>query len=184
MGETSGVIKGDKFMVFEVQNQMYSPRYKSKVGYLVRVKGFLEVKDVYKDTSKVCITQSFDAIMIGDAIKPYKRFPHHIEVVKSEANAKGYIIGIMDNKYAAGEGDIVYFDIGKKDGVEIGNIVEIYEPGRQVYDSDKGIKENIPPLFVGKAVILSVQEKTSVGLVFRSYHEIYNHYGIRLVTEY
>ncbi len=184
MGESAGVISGDKFTVFEVQSPVYSPRYKRKIGYLVRVKGFLEVKEVYKDISKALIIQSFDAIMIGDSINPYERFPHHIEVKKSEANAKGYIIGIMDNKDAAGEGDIVYCDIGKKDGVEIGNVVEIYEPAREVYDPTKGIKEHIPPLLVGKAVMLSTQEGTSVGLIFRSYREIYKDYGVRLVSEY
>ena len=184
MGETAGTIKGDKFVVFEMQDPVYSPRYQRQIGYQVRVKGFLQVVEVYKDTSKVLVTQSFDAIMVGDSIKPFEAFPKHIKIKKAEANVEGYIIGTIDERDAVGEGDVVYLDIGKKDGVEIGNVVEIYRPAREVYDPVKNVKETIPPLLVGKAVILSTQEYTSVALIFKSFFEIYRKYGVRLVAEY
>ncbi len=184
MGESAGTIRGDKFVVFEMQDPVYSPRYQKDIGYQVRVKGFLKVVDVYKDTSKVLVTQSFDAIMIGDSIKPFEPFPKHIRIKKAEANANGYVIGTIDEREAVGEGDIIYMDIGKKDGVEIGNVVEIYRPARKVYDPVKKKEELIPPMMVGKAVVLGTQEYTSVGLIFKSYFEIYRKYGVRLVAEY
>ena len=184
MGESAGIINGDKFVVFEMLNPVSSPRYGKKVGYLVRVKGFLKVVDVYKDTSKVYVTQSFGAIMIGDSIRPFEQFPHHIEITKSQANVNGYIIGTIDNRNAVGEGDVIYLDIGKNDNVEIGNIVEIYKPARVVYDPVKDMKEHIPPLLVGKAVILSTQELTSVALIVQSYREIYKDYRVRITSEY
>ncbi|GEM_PF-5705571 len=184
MGESAGIIPGDKFVVFEMQEPVFSPRYRRKIGYLVRIKGVLEVKEVFKDTAKVYVTKSYDAIMIGDSIKPFEKFPHHIEIKKSEANVDGYIIATIDNRNAVGEGDVVYLDIGKRDNVEIGNVVEIYQPARKVYDPIKSRYEHIPPLLVGKAIILSVQDRTSVALIFRSYKEIYRNYKVRMVAQY
>ena len=88
----------------------------------------------------------------------------------------------MDNRYSVGENDIIYINVGKHDGLEVGNVIEIYINERKIYDRSKSKYETIPPFLLGKAIIIDAQERTSTALITNSIKEIFSGSSIRTVV--
>ena len=179
LGESDGIIPGDMFEDFEQIKPIKDKNSNEILGYLVRSKGLLKVTNVFKDTSKVEIMTSYDAIKVGDSIRPFEKFSKKIFRKPDTSNATGYIIALSDNRYSVGENDIIYINIGKHDGLKIGNTVDIFIKGKKIYDKSKDRYDSIPPFLIGKAIIIDVQEKTATALITNSVKEIYAGYGVR-----
>ena len=72
----------------------------------------------------------------------------------------------------SGKGDIVYLDLGKKDNVVPGNLLTVTTVPKSTFDPDSGKKLDLPGARIGKVILLSVNEGTSVALVCESKRQI------------
>jgi len=104
-------------------------------------------------------------------------------IPRSPDNAvNGSIISVVDGLSQIGQYQIVVLDLGKSSGVEIGNVLGVYQSGNVVTDNVKNKKGNIftdsglvnylgKPKAKGKKVHMP-EEYTGVLMVFRTYDQI------------
>jgi len=172
LGENSGVAVGDKFIIFDASQKVYHPITGSKLGYKTKLLGELAVKEVSRDVSTAEITESYDAISRGNKIKPIEPVTKEITLQPTTTELDGYIVDSKRPVGLFGEDDVVYLDLGRREGVVPGNIFIAYRPAKKVSDPLTGRTLLLPPEIVAKLVVITVQEDISTALVTKSRKEL------------
>ncbi|KUG24254.1 hypothetical protein ASZ90_005974 [hydrocarbon metagenome] len=119
---------GDKFYVINSSKSIKHPITREKMGYVITIKGIVEVLKVNNKETIAKITKSFREINAGDRLDSY----YDIEPSLTEGNFRtpdidGTIVATSNNVALQSMLDIIYIDKGCKDGIEIGDIFKILE---------------------------------------------------------
>jgi len=162
-------------------------RYLRSLGTPYVDVGRVKVTQVTQQGAVAQVTFACGAIYPGDFALPYKprEIPQYTPTKDFDrfapANGKkhGGIVAGRNNPAVFEKGSIAYINLGASDGVQAGQVFRIYhaEPlimGGLLYYPEK------PRESVGEMVILSTQEKSSVGIVVRSLRDINVAEGVEL----
>jgi len=171
IGSSAGVKPGDLFSVFRIESEIRHPKTRKKIGYKILNLGEIKITKLTESASEAEVVNSYQEMKAGDYIRPYlPPLSAEIPVIKSSQKLEGYIVANKRGTPRFGQGDIVYIDLGKADGLEPGNLFEIYLPGKVV--KEKGGKKVLPDKVIGKLVVLDVHPHTSTALVTESLQEL------------
>ena len=133
-GRLAGVQPGAVYYILRPMGEVRHPFKKGKLGYFVRELGMLRVFEVQEYTATAEITVSCDSVELGDILKPYET---QVSPAPREARplnrygegargTKGQIVmSPMLREYVA-TNDVVYIDMGTRDGVRPGDYFTIY----------------------------------------------------------
>lgn len=175
---------GDKFTIFAIGAEVKHPVAEEPVGFLTDTLGILKVIKIEKDGTIIAkIEKSYKEILKGARLKFYEPPVGEVALKKSEKAIEGFIIASLEGKVGAAESDIVYIDKGKNNGLEQGNIMDIYRPTTTVKDPMSNEEEKtiiFPPEELGKLVIIRVEDNTSTVFIIKSKDVIYK--GDRVKT--
>jgi hypothetical protein len=163
----------------------------------------IQIQVVNADSSIAEILHACEPVLAGDLAIPltartaplYKTAPPVDRFAPSSGKSTGVIAAFKDFREAAGGGDILYLNIGKKQGTQPGNYVRIFrtyltasqkiiQDGTKNYLTDIGGTpvgrklspeeiDTLPRTVVGEAMILSVGEENSTGIITYSWQDIY-----------
>lgn len=165
--------EGDMYSIFKVDKKINHPVFERVLGYKIIVLGFAEITGFSNDVATARITKSFDAITRGDLLKPKEDIPNAVTLKPTEISIDGYITASKGERTTFGERDIVYIDLGKKDGMERGNSFIVYKEGETVMDSSDDEKSyKLPSITIGRLLILSAKEGSSVAIIIKSIEEM------------
>jgi len=143
---------------------------------LTDIIGALEVIKVEKDgVITARIEKSYKEIAKGARLKSYEPPIKEVTVKKTEKTVDGLVIASIENKVGLAESDIVYLDKGKNNGVDVGNIMDIFRPFIKVDDPMSKDKKSItlPPIDLGRLIIIRVEDDTSAAFITKSRQVIY-----------
>ncbi len=79
--------------------------------------------------------------------------------------------------------DVVYLDRGALDGLEVGNPLEVYRPGRPVKDEERQVEVEVPDWVIARLLVVAAREDSSVALVTHSTQELERGDLFRTATE-
>lgn len=159
---------GDRFTIFFVGREVRHPADSRVVGFIIDVLGALEVIDIGKDVVTARIDVSYKEIPLGARLKSFEAPVREVEVKRREIPLYGITLDSMEDKVLLAQDDVVYIDKGRNNGVEVGNLFNIYR-----------LKEGIP-FDVGTMIVINTQEETSTAFIIKSYEVI--HKGDRVKT--
>lgn len=147
------------------------------VGAYVHIKGAVQITSVRQDKrAKGTITEANQEIerglKVGPLIKEYKTVPPAVPKV----DAQGNIIAMLAPAQLVGQGELVFIDLGKDSGLEVGNRMFVVRrgdayPATSSYTIGQDDKR-FPARALGEVVIVEVGPKISVGLVTLSVQEM------------
>ncbi|MDO8445701.1 MAG: LysM peptidoglycan-binding domain-containing protein [Deltaproteobacteria bacterium] len=163
IGEDKGAKKGDRYSIYGKAVPIYHPVSKKLFGHQLNIIGILEIEKVHEKLSEGRITASYDTISKGDKIVTYEPMPSEIEVKKGEPRIEGLIIANRKGSVDIAEGDIVFMDMGKRAGLEVGNTLVVSLLERM---TDK--KQLLPAEDVGSVLVITTREDSSTALVIGS----------------
>jgi len=164
VGSGTGVKVGDLFSIFRVGELIRHPITKKKLGYRVTNLGELEIIQLTENTGKAKVVNSYQEIKASDYLRPYlPPLTAEVPIVKSEKKLEGYIVANKRGTPSFGQGDVVYIDLGKADGIEAGNVFEVYVPGKKIKEGKE--KKQLPDTVIGKLVVIDPRDNTSVALL-------------------
>ncbi len=133
------------------------------------------------------VTASCSGMFRGDIAVPYqpRTIPEYTPTAEfdpfAEPNGKimGAITAAKDNAAVIAQRSIVYLNLGQEDGVQVGQRFRVF---RLVRDRMEGIYiyPDTPRESTGELIILSTQERSSVGIIVRSLREIFVGDGVQL----
>ena len=119
---------GDKFYVIRASGRIKHPITGRKIGYVITIKGIVEVVKITNCDTTAKITKSFSEIQAGDRLVSY----YDIESPMTEGKFRtpyinGMIIATSNNIALQSMLDIVYIDKGCEDGIEAGDMFRTIE---------------------------------------------------------
>jgi len=162
-GSMDGVNEGDMFTVFRVGRKVNHPKTGEYLGKIIRILGVVSAVDIEDRTSRVMIDRSFEGIRVNDRIMPYQAEDLPIGDIAEPTTAmmEGCIVARKDLVATLNPFDVVYIDQGSMNGAKIGDVFEIYRPGKEVKDPETGDKVLLPEKIVGSLQVLKVKDNTS-----------------------
>jgi hypothetical protein len=133
-GRLAGVQPGAVYYILRPLGEFKHPFKKTKLGYFVRELGMLRVFEVQDQTATAEITVSCDSVELGDMLKPYEE---QVGPASREARplarygegargTKGQIVLSPSFREYVATNDVVYIDMGTRDGVRPGDYFTIY----------------------------------------------------------
>ncbi len=181
---------GTRYSVVHPGEELRDPDDGDLLGYIGYYAGTAQVVDPRSaqsrehDVTHLVVVDSGREILQGD-----KLFPSQVDVgadfvLSAPKNQKldGQVIAVVDGVHVAGKFQVLAINRGKRDGLEAGNAVAIFERGELLRDRfDSGSlgwreystnykKVQLPDERSGTILLFSVHDRMSYGLVVESTH--------------
>lgn len=157
----------DRFTVFEQGKLIRHPVTGKKLGYLIDILGSVTVTKA-GDVIEGVIDVSYKEMEAGSKLKPYKEAPAAVIAAKAEKEVTGYVVASVEDKENLSEGDILYIDKGTKDGLFPGVVLKAYRQRDEVVDPVSGEDVSLPPVDLGRLMVVDAGETVSACMVTRS----------------
>jgi hypothetical protein len=150
------------------------PVTKVILGYKVVPLGTLQLTELEERGSKAIITKSFLEIGEGAFLWPYRERKREVYLKAADRNLSGYIVETLSSTKQISTGDVVYIDLGKAQGLKMGNMLYIVRdvvPEKKFYDLRPAVK--LPVEVLGALVVVEIGKNTATGLVVKNTDVIY-----------
>lgn len=174
IGKALGAVDGQKFTILRKSTTISHPRTNEIIGTKVYPLGVLQLTQVNPYGSRAIITSSFKEVEPGDWLVPYQPIKRReISLKMATRPVKGLIVETYSGHGAVATGDVVYLDLGKQHGVEVGNMFYVVrEVAVEKMLVDKVVKQ-LPYEVVGALVVLETGNRTATALVVKSIDAIF-----------
>ncbi len=157
---TVPVNRGDKFYIIRSMGKVKHPETGRNMGYLIDIRGIAEVVGKESGETKIAITSSFSDVLVGDLLSDYYEVePPFLTDNPRTPDIPGYIVATKHRRVLNGNMDFVHIDKGRKDGIEIGDILGMTARA----------KYNIPN---GSIQVIHMKESTATAVVRKSGKEV------------
>jgi hypothetical protein len=166
---------GERYSVYVPDNVVKSGG--TEVGAYVRVLGTLEVTAVTQDKrARGVITDANQEIERGAKVGPLLRTFKSVPPVPAKVDVQGTVVAMLTYDQLIGDGEIVFIDLGRKSGIEVGNSMFVVRRG-DAYPKNMSLQagqddRKFPSRRLGKVTIVDVGERISVGLVTLTVQEL------------
>lgn len=173
IGRLHGAKVGDRFSIYKEMEQVSHPVTNVILGERVVPLGTLQLTEVEKKNSKAIITRAYQEIGPGSFLLPYREKRHLVALRAADRDLSGYIVASGTGNNLIGEGDLVFLDLGKCQGMVPGYFLYVLRdvaPDPQYTDISAG---KLPPEVIGAVVVVATGENTSTALVVKSIDTIY-----------
>jgi len=127
------------------------------------------------DPSTLLVTSANREILRGDRLLPRGKdlylasyMPH-----PPENEMKGRIISVFDGVAQIGQYQVVVLNLGRQEDVDVGQVLAIYQHGREAKDIVEGGTVKLPDERAGEVMVFRVFERVSYALVMRAIRPIH-----------
>ncbi|MEN8184031.1 MAG: hypothetical protein ABFS46_16005, partial [Myxococcota bacterium] len=166
------VEEGDELTIFRTAEKVMHPQTGGFFGYHVNVLGWAQVTEVGEETSTAKIRQSFEEMRRGDRVLPREKLDPSLRVRQSRRAVEGRILFTPSLRTQMAQADVVYLDRGVLDGLEVGNPLEVYRPGKPTPDGVRREAVQTPDWVLAKLLVVATRENSAVALVIESTREL------------
>jgi hypothetical protein len=181
IGASQGAKPGDMYSIFRNVKRVDHPVTGDFVGYKIVPVGVLRLTDLEEKSSRALVTTSYLEIGTGCFLMPYQERQREIPLKASSVDLDGYVIETRLGNELTGQNDVIYLDMGRLKGIDIGNLVYIVKdvaPDEDVLTRDVG---RLPQEVYAAAVIVEALDRTSTALVIKSEEPISIGDHVRLI---
>ena len=160
------VAVGDLFTIYRRALKVFHPTTGQYLGYLVNRLAVAQVTHVDTDLTTVQIVRAYAAVSPGDPVMKFVLPTDEGAVVgqPSAGDVEGRVVEFQANMGVmnmVAQGNVVYLDLGREDGIRPGDRMEIIRSGG-----------NLPQRVVGELKILSLEDRTATALITKSISRI------------
>ena len=158
------------YLVYRAGEDVTDPETKEVLGHEAIVVGSARLEQT-GPLSTLRVTSIQSEIHKDDRLVPQPRpriisYPQHIP----EQSINGRVIANSRDTVAAGRHEVISFSRGKRDGVEIGQVLTLFRPGQTVTDRYKGDVQSVttPEERFGLVYVFRVFDRVSYGLIMQA----------------
>jgi hypothetical protein len=171
-GANAGIEVGTKYYTYSKIEPIEHPVSNESLGLLVRITGILEVVAVSKRSSTAIVTDNFDIVDKSNSLMAYAEKQNVIVPLFADKAKSGMIVATNDSQKTVAAFQVIYVDLGVRDGIESGTMLKIFRDLGERYDRVQKEYSELPRLELGLGVVLDAGEKASTVLIVKSRQEI------------
>ncbi|NNF98463.1 MAG: LysM peptidoglycan-binding domain-containing protein [Desulfobacteraceae bacterium] len=168
----SAMIPGSRYTVYRYLAPTDEKSSEKEIGTQHLLLGVVEVLRNESDFSIVQVVESYRRMKIGDLLMPYALRSPEIYLKESVDPFDGMVISAEDHLKLIGEQTIIFIDKGANDNVFPGQQYHIYYQEEERIDPKARDRVLLPPVDIGKLIVLHTEETTSTVLVTYTDQEI------------
>lgn len=166
--ENIDVVAGDKFSIYSAAGEVKN-RNSDRAGYKYTIVAGIQTVQKHGSLWECDVIESSGVAQRGDRITVYTPKIERITKTFNSRLIESVIMGaFVGHRTFASFGDVVYLDRGRADGVEMGNVFEVY--GFKDHMTGKNITDN-PTYKNGEITIITLTDNFATGLVTQSYRD-------------
>lgn len=168
--ESVNAIAGDKFSIYSAEGEV-SHKNSDRTGFKYTVVGSIQTIQKQGNLWLCEIIDSAGLIHRNDRITVYTpKIERITRTFNSRIIESVLMEGFKKGAQIASFGDVAYLDRGRADGVEMGNVFEIY--GFQDRGTGKNITDN-PTYKNGEAIVISLTDNFATVLISQSVRDFF-----------
>jgi hypothetical protein len=155
---------GDRMLLFRVERRV------RPWGRVVRPTGMATISAVYEDVSIAVVIEVYERVLVGDQAIEAERFQFERGVFAEPvaAGPGGELVALLDEQPIATNEDFVFVDVGRDQGVTVGDEFELFVGERR----SQGL--SLPEEYVGLGRVVRVTERTSTLRLIHMRHPTVN----------
>jgi hypothetical protein len=174
IGTSHGGADGSTYTILRKLKEVKHPVTGDELGYRVYPLGTVQLTQVTELNSRGIISSSFKEVEPGDMLVPYQQVKRRSVALKMAAKPlRGVIAASAAGNSSIAAGDVVYLDLGVKQGAEPGNLLYVIRKvaiEKMLVDRYVG---ELPNEVVGAVVITEAGNNTSTAIVVKSIDAIF-----------
>jgi LysM domain len=158
--------------IYRIGQNFIDPVTQEYLGYEVRDIGSAKLMSSNRDdVTQLDITRIAEEVMNGDRLMPLEE-----RVLDSSFHPKapdqeivgGVMIAVEGGLTQIGDMSIVVINKGKREGLEIGNVLAVYQAGEHVFDKESQTNIALPDTRAGLAMVFESFEKVSFAIILKT----------------
>jgi hypothetical protein len=158
--------------IYRIGQQFIDPVTSEQLGYDVRDIGSAKlVSSNRDDITQLDITRIAEEVMNGDRLLPLEErvldSSFHPKAPDQEIEG-GLMIAVEGGLTQIGDMSIVVINKGKREGLEIGNVLAVYQAGEHVFDKVSQSNVVLPDTRAGLAMVFESYEKVSFAIILKT----------------
>ncbi len=152
---------GDRMLLFRIE------RLVKPWGRVIRPTGLATIAAVHEDVSVAVLVEVYDRVVLGDQAIEAETFELEPGIFAEPVSTGpgGELVALMDLQLIASTEDLVFIDVGRSQGIQVGDEFELYVGNRR---SSEGLR--LPEEFVGMGRVMRVTEQTATLRLLRMRH--------------
>jgi hypothetical protein len=152
---------GDRVLLTRIEREV------RPYGYIVRPTGIATIAAVHEEVSTAIVIEVFDHIEIGNQVTLLDHFDMERGIFAEpvEVGPSAELVATLDDQWVPTVEDVVFIDIGRSEGIVIGDEFEVFLGGRL---SPEGLR--LPEEHVADARVIRVTEETSTLRILKQKH--------------
>ncbi|MBP9673882.1 MAG: LysM peptidoglycan-binding domain-containing protein [Bacteriovoracaceae bacterium] len=160
------VSQDEMFSIYHAQGSISAP-FSDRKGYQYTIVGHIRAVKMLKENLWECeVTGANDLVNRADRVTVYTpKIERITKTFNSRVVEAAILKGYKNQQEGFSYGDIVYIDRGRADGLEMGNILNVYA------SHDQGTEKNIirePAYKIGEMTVITLTDNFATGLVSNS----------------
>jgi hypothetical protein len=164
---------GEKaYGIYRPGEAYYDPVTKELLGYQAQDIGNATLlSDNEQEVTELEVTRVTEEVRINDRLLPMREqildasfHPRAPDVLIEN----GYMIAVPGGVTQIGTNDIVVLNKGGRDGLEVGQVLAVYQTGELVFDTIAEENVQLPDIRAGLAMVFSVFDKASYAIILKS----------------
>lgn len=171
MDDLAAVMPGQQLKILEMGKEVTHPVTGKLIGYQVSEMGRAEITGKTDDVAVAVIKSAIREVQRGAKVRPYVEFPATVQTKPATVAMQGVVLTSDSGNETLSVQDVIHVDLGSAAGLEVGNELELYRtrvftksarPLKQL-DADNFVE--LPPVDLGRAVVIAVRENNAAALV-------------------
>ncbi len=176
-------IPGERLVVYAPHEKVYDLKNRKVIGYIVQIMGEVDVQTIARNTAEGTIAVAVNPVERGYRVGPLRRQFRRVDEVPAEKSAAGLVVATMNDTspipiaksrkrksllgdhVLVGETQFVVINLGSKQGLENGNVLEVVRKGDE-YTKKRVFKipyeDGWPRRVIGALVVLQTQQDTAL----------------------
>jgi nucleoid-associated protein YgaU len=168
---------GERYSVFRGGDAYKDPDTGEILGYEAIYAAEGNVAQ-FGDPAKVDLTYSNREVLVGDRLLEIEDEDYDLYFIprSPEQDVKGRIISVYDGVSQIGQYQIVVLNLGKREGMETGHVLSVYQAGDTIKDqvtADPKDVVTLPDEHAGEAMVFKTYEKVSYAIVMKATRAIH-----------
>ncbi|MBN1932210.1 MAG: LysM peptidoglycan-binding domain-containing protein [Desulfobacterales bacterium] len=170
---TTPLIPGNSYTVYRTLKSIKDNETGADFGIQYFLTGVIEIIKKESQFYVAQVMHSFRTIKVNDLLMPYDQPESKIILQENKKGLEGKIIASEEHEGIFGDNTVAFINKGNRDGVAPGQFYSIYYQEKAKVHHQFKEEVFLPPVDIGKFLVLRAEDSTSTVLITNSSKSIY-----------